>query len=190
MKRSHPHTQMCPKVLLLFCNQSTTWWKCFCRTHSVRMLSLTIKMFLPLWYSNAKGILVLWRSDGLYFPIYSVAVNDGQTISNFELPWKLLGTLLFFFEFTTPSAVNLSSPWMNAERDSCSYGSHALYIKTISLQVLSTLCHSQVKSSQQLQKNSSDFSEFFFNTAKIIHLKTPATTHIFHTLLVSNRFCI
>lgn len=147
--------------------------------------------FLPPWYSNAKGILVLWRYDGLYFPVYSVAVNDGQTISNSELLWKLLlSTLLFFFEFTTPSAVNLASPWTNVKRDSCSYGSHAIYIMTIWLQVLSTSCHSQVRNSQQLQQNSSNFSEFFFSTAKIIHLKTPMTRHIFHTLLVSNRFCI
>lgn len=49
---------------------------------------------------------------------------------------------------------------------------------TISLHVLSTSCHSQVRNSQQLQQNSSTFSEFFFNTAKMIHWKPPMTSQL------------
>lgn len=84
----------------------------------------------------------------------------------------------FFYQFTIPSAVKLVSPWTNVKRDRYSCGSHAIYFMTISLHVLSTSCHSQVRNSQQLQQNSSTFSEFFFNTAKMIHWKPPMTSQL------------
>jgi len=44
---------------------------------------------------------------------------------------------------TTPSAVNLESPWRNVRRDGCSYGSHAISNMISRLQVLSSSCHSE-----------------------------------------------
>lgn len=89
---------------------------------------------------------------------------------------------------TTPSAVNLESPWRNVRRDGCSYGSHAISITTIQLQVLSSFCHSEVRNSQQLQQNSFNFSKFCFNTVKMLLLKMPMTRHIFHMLVVNTDF--
>lgn len=122
--------------------------------------------------------LAVWREDGHG---ECVGWSNIATLTNPEMQEQMYKT--------TPSVVNLKSPWRNARRGGCRYGSHAVSIMTIWLQVLSSSCHSEVRNSQQLQQNSFNSSEFCFNAAKMLLQKMPMTRHIFHTL-VNNRSCI